>query len=100
MVQPIAPDMVYQLSTVSKPRISLDGGHVVFVRSTVDAETAEVFSRLMMTELPGGSTVRFTAGPKDGNPAISPDGKNIAFTRPDDSWRPQIWLISTAGGED
>ena len=99
MANPIAPDVVYQLVSVANPFVSRDGRHVVFVRSTVNGETAEVCSQVMMMDLLGESSVGITAGPRDSRPDFSPDGRNIAFIRPDDAGRAQIFLISTSGGE-
>ncbi|MCH8206256.1 MAG: S9 family peptidase [Chloroflexi bacterium] len=99
MPKPIAPDFVYKLTSVSEPSLSPDGSRLAFVRSRVYADTAEVRSQIMAMDLPDGSPVEFTAGPKDGRPTFSPDGQSIAFTRPDDADRAQVWLIPTSGGE-
>ena len=41
----------------------------------------------------------FTRGSRDSSPKFSPDGRTLAFLRPDDGGRRQIWLIRVDGGE-
>ena len=99
MASPITPDLVYSLVNVSGPDISADGSKVVFVKSCVDGETGEDRSQVQMLDLDTGSAASFTQGPKDGNPQFSPDGESLAFLRPDDKKRRQVWVIKTNGGE-
>ena len=79
--------------------MSPDGFNVVYVKSQVDTETMKVNSQIILRKLPDGEEILFTNGPKDGTPKISPDGKSIAFTRPDEAGQSQIWLLSMIGGE-
>lgn len=99
MTNSITPDFVYKLVNVADPSLSSDGSRLTFVRSHVDAETVQVQSQIMMMDLPAGRQAEFTTGPKDGRPKFSPDGRSVAFTRPDVAGRAQIWLIPTSGGE-
>ena len=59
----------------------------------------EYRSQLMGLTLPAGEPVPFTSGQQDTAPKFSPDGRAIAFLRPDDGNTPQIWTIPTSGGE-
>ena len=99
MPSPIAPDLVYELVSVSSPALSPDGGRVAFARSKYDRERKEHRSQIMVAELPGGEPRPFTQGAKDGSPRFSPDGGSMAFIRPDDGDRKQLWLIPASGGE-
>ena len=99
MPEPIGPDLVYQLVSVSAPSLSPDGTRLAFARSQVDRETMEAPSRIMVMELPDGEPVPFTAGPHDTVPKFSPDGKAMAFLRLDEGKTNQLWTIPTTGGE-
>ena len=99
MASPITPDLVYSLVNVSGPDISADGSKVVFVKSCVDGETGEDRSQVQMLDLNTGRATSFTHGSKDGNPQFSPDGESLAFLRPDDKERRQVWVMKTNGGE-
>ena len=102
MGNPFAPDMVRQLKSVADPALAPDGSRVVFTYGWVEEETLESRSRLRMLRLDGGANapaVEFTQGLRDGSPKFSPDGRTIAFLRPDDAGLRQIWLIPADGGE-
>ena len=97
-----APDMVRHLKSVADPALAPDGSRVVFTYGWVDAETLESRSRLRMLSLGKGAgepAVEFTQGVRDGSPKFSPNGRAIAFLRPDDAGQRQIWLIPADGGE-
>lgn len=99
MAKPITPDLVYELTSVSGPSLSPDGLSLAFALSKVDKETMESCSQIMLMDLPNGEARPFTQGTKDSSPKFSPDGNTIAFLRPDDKERPQLWLIPLSGGE-
>ena len=99
MPSPIAPDLVYQLTSVSDPSLSPDGSRLAFVKSRVDKDAMESRSQIVMMALPGGEAAPFTGGTRDSRPRFAPDGSSIAFIRPDDKGRKQLWVISTSGGE-
>ena len=99
MPRPITQDLVYELTGVSSPSISPDGDRLAFVRTVTDREQGETRSQIMMMSLPDGELSPFTQGSKDAAPRFSPDGRSIAFVRPDDKDRKQLWLMPTAGGE-
>ena len=99
MPDPITPDLVYELVSVSSPSLSPDGSRVAFSRSEYDRERKTHRSRIMVADLPGGEPTAFTQGDRDGSPCFSPDGASIAFQRSDERGRKQLWLISASGGE-
>ena len=92
MSRAITPDAVYDLTAVSEPSLSPDGSLLTFVRTKVDRERMEARSRIMATSVPDGEPYEFTQGGKDGSPRFSPDGETIAFIRPDEKDRKQLWL--------
>jgi dipeptidyl aminopeptidase/acylaminoacyl peptidase len=70
----IAIDLLHGRSTVGAPRVSPDGSHVACVVATIDLDENITRSRIW---LDGGPV---TAGPHDGQPVWSPDGRWLAFT--------------------
>ncbi len=42
---------------------------------------------------------RFTSGPKDSHPVVSPDGRQLAFLRSLDGGPRQLWIMAINGGE-
>ncbi len=99
MPNPITPKLVYELVGVGSPSLSPDGSTLVFARTRVDTESMETVSRLFVMDIESGDASRFTRGDKDSDPRYSSDGRHIAFTRPDERDRRQIWVIPTRGGE-
>ena len=102
MSNPLAPDMVRHLKSVADPALAPDGSRVVFTYGWVVEESLESHSRLRMIRLDSGagkSATEFTQGERDSYPKFSPDGLTIAFLRPDNDGRRQIWLIPADGGE-
>lgn len=94
--------------------ISRDGRFAVYAKSKMDKEKGESVSHLYTKDLAGGDEIQLTRGQDNhSSPRISPSGKLIAFTTtrkpsggpaapgPDASGPagPQIWLLSTRGGE-
>ena len=99
MPSPITPELVYELVSVVSPSLSPDGGSLAFVRSQVDRESMETRSRIMVMDMESGESAPFTGGKSDTSPKFSPDGRHLAFVRPDDAGKPQVWVMSTGGGE-
>ena len=102
MGNPLSPDMVRRLTSVSDPSLAPDGSRVAFTYGWVEEETWESRSRIRMMQLDGSSgkpAFDFTQGTRDASPRFSPDGQTIAFLRPDEAQVRQIWLIPTNGGE-
>ena len=99
MSKPITPSIIFDVITLSAPSLSPDGARLAFVQTKIDRQRMATRSRIMVTELAGGSTAQFTAGDKDAAPRYSPDGGSIAFVRSDEADRRQLWVMPTAGGE-
>ena len=99
MPSPITPDLIYDLTGYSSPSLSPGGGSLAFAKSKVSKAEMKTHSKIMLMSLPQGDASAFTQGPSDGSPRFSPDGETIAFLRPDEKGRAQIWTISVSGGE-
>ena len=100
MSNPISPDIVYKLRSVGDPALSPDGTRLAYTQSWIDqSDGIESRSRIMMLDMPGGEGREFTQGNKDSLPKFSPDGRLLAFLRPDDSGKKQVWRMESDGGE-
>ena len=73
---------------------------MAFVQVTVNEKDNKYESSLYTVPAAGGTApVRITGGTRDTTPRWSPDGKWIAFVRPNDKETPQIFLLPMRGGE-
>ncbi len=102
MSNAFTPEMVRHLVSVADPDLAPDGSRVVFTYGWVDEESLESRSRLRMLRLDNGRkepAIEFTQGLRDGSAKFSPNGRVVAFLRPDNAGILQIWLISADGGE-
>lgn len=93
---------LYALQIVEDPQISPDGRRIAFVRVTVDQVANRYRRHIWLATLrPGGPPLirQFTYGPHaDTSPRWNPDGQTLAFVSARGD-KPQIYLISLAGGE-
>ena len=90
------------LTGVSGPRISPDGGSVLFTRSTLDWEENERPDRIWIVDADGSDARPYTSEAGDARPRWSPDGRWVAFGRragEGGEEARQIFLIRTEGGE-
>ena len=99
MPSPISPELALKLVSVASPSLSPDGSRLAFARSQVDSESMETRSRIMVMDMASGERAPFTGGENDSGPRFSPDGRHLAFVRPDDAGKPQVWVMPTDGGE-
>lgn len=83
-------------------RLSPDGSFVVYALRRVNRDGAYE-SHLHLRPVRGGAVRRLTRGRvRDANPAISPDGRYVAFTRTpvrDEDAVAQAWVLPLDGGE-
>lgn len=114
--RPMTVDDVLDLVQVSAPRISPDGGRVLYTVSELAKwkENKRVTS-IWMANADGTNARRFLGHERDRNPAWAPDGKSIAFLASRDNpaagesssgqgsgsadSAAQIWIIPVDGGE-
>jgi dipeptidyl aminopeptidase/acylaminoacyl peptidase len=98
--RPITETDLYKFTWIADPEISPDGSTVAFVQVTVNEKDNRYEHALYTVPASGASAPqRITGGTRDTSPRWSPDGKWIAFVRPDDKDTPQIFLLPMAGGE-
>src|SRR4051794_16804670 len=89
---------------IGDAQVSPDGGHVAFVRVSVN-EKKEGYnmSIWMVSTLGNEAPHRLTSGERDSTPRWSPDGKYLVFTRSTEkegrAKPPQLCMLSMAGGD-
>src|SRR5216117_4584546 len=94
----ISDSDLFAFRWVASPQIPPDGRQVAYVLVTVNAKHDGYETSLWIVGTDGASPPRrLTAGPRDGAPRWSRDGKTLAFVRPKDS-HPQLYVLSLAGG--
>ncbi|MST33438.1 hypothetical protein GHK86_12000, partial [Acidimicrobiaceae bacterium USS-CC1] len=94
-----APEDVWRLRTVADPRLSPDGRLVAYVVSEPDRERDGPATTVWVAPVDGSAPARrFSAGPDDGAPRWSPDGRSLAFVA-DRGHGPQLHLAPLDGGE-
>jgi dipeptidyl aminopeptidase/acylaminoacyl peptidase len=98
--RPITETDLYKFTWIADPQISPDGATVAFVQVTVNEKDNKYESSLYTVAAAGGTApARITGGTRDTTPRWSPDGKWIAFVRPNEKETPQIFLLPMRGGE-
>jgi len=99
----MVPEDVYELVSVSDPRVSPDGSVVAYVLTTVDRDESKYLSAIWIAPVDGSDAPRqFTFGPRnDTSPRWSPDGSELAFVsnRGDEKAKAQLYVIPAEGGE-
>ena len=97
------PEEVYELTSVSEPRISPDATRVAYVVTSIDRDSNEYRGAIWVAPLDASAEPRrFTSGERrDTTPRWSPDGRWLAFVsnRGDEKTQPQLYVIAAEGGE-
>src|SRR5260370_3735240 len=94
----ISDSDLFAVRWVASPQIAPDGRQAAYVLVTVNAKHDGYETSLWLVATDGASPPRrLTAGPKDGAPRWSPDGRGLAFLRPKDG-ASQLYLLPLAGG--
>src|SRR5437870_2008480 len=94
---------LFKFVWIADPQISPEASRVVFVRVWVNQKADRYDSALWIVSTNGGAARQLTAGPRDGGPRWSPDGKTLAFIRSAEKngkqHPPQVNLLSLNGVE-
>lgn len=96
------PEHLDLLRTPGRPAAHPSGDYAVLAVSRPDLEADAYRSRLWRIDLTGAAgapPVALTAGPRDSEPVISPDGRWIAFLRAPEAGPPQLAVLDVRGGE-
>lgn len=94
------PQHIDLMTSVSVPTIDPNGHVAVVATSRANFATDSYTGQLWQVHVDGSTEPRrLTSGKSDRAPQFSPDGKTIAFVRPDEKGRPQIALVDARGGE-
>jgi len=93
-------DDIFQLESVSDPRVSPDGAWIAYAVSRLDREKDARDTDIYMVPFGGGGPIRLTTGEKpERSPRWSPDGRYLAFLANRDETETQVWLLDRRGGE-
>ena len=96
----ITPEDIWAVRRVGAPAASRDGSVVVTPVSAVDMDANAMRSRLYRLDSDGGKPRALTAPDVSAsNPALSPDGKRVAFVRKESEGKGQLAVLPLDGGE-
>ncbi len=87
------------LHSCGRPSLTPDGALAVVSVVGPDLESDSYRGGLWAVPTSGGSPVRLTNGERDQAPAVSPDGRLVAFLRAGEGTPPQVHVTGVAGGE-
>jgi len=94
------PADIVHLHSLSAPTLSPDGRRAVFAVTRPDLEEDAYLGSLWSVPTDGSAPpALLTRGARDSGPVFSPDGRWIAFLRPDEDKRAQIHVLPADGGE-
>jgi dipeptidyl aminopeptidase/acylaminoacyl peptidase len=96
----LAIEHLFQLGSVSDPRLSPDGEWIAYTVDRDDLGEDEGRSRAWMVPSAGGAPQPLTAlEESSSSPRWSPDGRYLAFLSARDDKPAQVWRLSRQGGE-
>ncbi len=90
---------LWKIPRVGRPVPSPDGRSVAVAVTSFDLEANKGRSRIWLVPFEGGEPTPLTSAEQDsGEPAFSPDGRRLAFTRKNGERR-QLFVLPLTGGE-
>ena len=87
------------LHSCGRPSLTPDGSLAVVAVARPDLASDAYPSGLWVVPTSDGPPVRLTSGERDRDPAVSPDGRLVAFLRAGEGTPPQVHVTGLAGGE-
>src|SRR4051812_31221278 len=93
------PEHLDLLSATGRPALTPDGRHAVVAVVRPDLDSDTYTGGLWLVPVDGGGARRLTNGHRDTSPAISPDGRRVAFLRAGKDSAPQVHVTGITGGE-
>lgn len=93
------PDDLDQLHACGRPTLTPDGAYAVVAIHRPDLKSDSYRGGLWVVPTDGGPARRLTNGERDDAPAVSPDGRRVAFLRGGGGAPSQVHLTSIDGGE-
>ncbi|SEP44588.1 S9 family peptidase [Amycolatopsis saalfeldensis] len=94
------PQDIDHIYSLGRPSLSPDGSAILVTRRSPRVDHNDHVSRIWMIPTADGEPPRrFTHGDRDAEPAYSPDGRWVAFVRPDGRGRPQLHVMRARGGD-
>src|SRR4051812_27755111 len=93
------PEDLDLLHAAGRPALTTDGATVVVAVHRPDLASDSYRGGLWAVPTDGAPARRLTNGVRDDSPAVSPDGRRVAFLRSDADSPPQIHVTDLDGGE-
>lgn len=93
------PDDLDLLSACGRPSLTPDGSVAVTTVTRPDLATDTYVGALWRVPTDGSPASRLTNGPRDSAPAVSPDGRRVAFLRGTEDGPAQLHVVALDGGE-
>ena len=98
--RPLEPSDIFELKTVSDPRISPDGAWIAYTVSSLDKKEDNSDTDIFMAPAAGGAPIKLTSSKKpETSPRWSPDGRYLAFLSGRDGKKTQVYLLDRRGGD-
>ena len=98
--RPMTAEDLWRMPRVGGPAPAPDGSACVVPVTLWDLDKNQSATRLWWVPADGGEPRALTAGEfSSAEPAVSPDGRRLAFTRKKEGGRPQLYVMPLDGGE-